>query len=49
MAAEQLGDKSKAAGYYQALLKSTNNGAASQRPELTHAKSFVASTQQAAR
>lgn len=43
LAAEQAGDKSAAAEYYAALLKSTANGANSSRPELAHAKSFVAS------
>jgi len=47
-AAEAAGDKSKAQFYYAALLKSTNNGDNSARPEFAHAKTFAASTQQAA-
>ncbi len=43
VAAEQAGDKSAAAAYYAELLKSTANGANSSRPELAHARSFVAS------
>jgi tetratricopeptide (TPR) repeat protein len=42
-AAEKAGDKEQAARYYAALLKSTNNGAHSTRPELDHAKTFMAS------
>jgi hypothetical protein len=41
--AEQAGDKTQAASYYSALLKSTDNGAHSTRPELDHAKTFMAS------
>jgi tetratricopeptide (TPR) repeat protein len=44
-AAEAAGDKRAAAEYYAALLKSTGNGASSSRPEMAHAKSFVASEQ----
>jgi tetratricopeptide (TPR) repeat protein len=44
-AAEAAGDKRAAAEYYAALLKSTGNGANSSRPEMAHAKSFVASEQ----
>jgi predicted Zn-dependent protease len=47
-AAEAAGDKTKAQLYYAALLKSTNNGDDSARPEFAHAKSFAASSQQAA-
>ena len=47
-AAEAAGDKPKAQFYYAALLKSTNNGADSARPEFAHAKSFVSSMQVAA-
>lgn len=43
LAAEEAGDRTAAAGYYAALLKSTGNGTHSARPELAHAKSFVAS------
>jgi len=48
-AAEAVGDKTVAAGYYAALLKSTDGGAGSSRPEFAHAKSFVAGTEQAAK
>ena len=48
-AAEAAGEKSKAESYYAALLKSTDNGANSARPEFAHAKSFLSSTQLAAR
>lgn len=48
-AAEAAGDKDKAQYFYAALLKSTNNGANSSRPEFAHAKSFVAATQVAAK
>jgi tetratricopeptide (TPR) repeat protein len=49
MAAEEVGDKQAAAGYYAALLKSTADGANSSRPELAHAKSFIGSAQVAAK
>jgi tetratricopeptide (TPR) repeat protein len=49
LAAEQVGDKAKAQQFYAALLKSTDNGAESSRPELAHVKSFVSSTQVAAK
>jgi len=45
MAAEAAGDKAKAREYYAALLKSTDGGAQSSRPEFAHVKSFVSSTQ----
>jgi tetratricopeptide (TPR) repeat protein len=48
-AAESVGDKKMAAGYYAALLKSTDGGAGSARPEFAHAKSFVAGTERAAK
>ena len=48
LAAEKAGDKAQAASYYAALLKSTDNGSHSTRPELDHAKFFVASTKVAA-
>jgi tetratricopeptide (TPR) repeat protein len=48
LAAEKAGDKSAAAGYYAALLKSTDDGAQSTRPELDHAKAFVATAKVAA-
>lgn len=47
-AAEAAGEKPKAEFYYTALLKSTNNGANSARPEFAHARSFVSSMQMAA-
>jgi tetratricopeptide (TPR) repeat protein len=43
LAAEKAGDNIQAASYYSALLKSTDNGSHSTRPELDHAKAFVAS------
>jgi tetratricopeptide (TPR) repeat protein len=49
LAAEQASDKAKAQQFYAALLKSTDNGAESSRPELAHVKSFVSSTQVAAK
>jgi tetratricopeptide (TPR) repeat protein len=49
LAAEQAGEKTKAQQFYAALLKSTDNGAESSRPELAHVKSFVSSTQVAAK
>jgi tetratricopeptide (TPR) repeat protein len=48
-AAEAAGEKQKAESYYAALLKSTDGGAGSARPEFAHAKSFVAGTEQAAK
>jgi len=48
-AAEEAGEKAKAQQFYAALLKSTDNGAQSARPELAHVKSFVSSTQVAAK
>jgi len=47
-AAEAAGEKGKAEFYYAALLKSTDGGAGSARPEFAHAKSFVAGTERAA-
>ena len=49
LAAEEAGDKAKAQQFYAALLKSTDNGAESSRPELAHVKSYVSSTQLAAK
>jgi tetratricopeptide (TPR) repeat protein len=43
MAAEAAGDKAQAQGYYATLLKITDNGAQSSRPEFEHAKSVIAS------
>jgi tetratricopeptide (TPR) repeat protein len=47
-AAEAAGEKEKAQFYYAALLKSTDGGAGSARPEFAHAKSFVAGSERAA-
>jgi hypothetical protein len=47
VSAEATGDKAKAQQYYAALLKSTHNGDQSSRPELSHVKSFISSTQTA--
>jgi tetratricopeptide (TPR) repeat protein len=41
VAAEAAGDKAQAAGYFAALLKSTDNGAQSTRPEFDHVKSVI--------
>lgn len=41
-AAEAAGDKAQAQAYYSALLKSTDNGSESSRPEFAHMKSFLA-------
>jgi tetratricopeptide (TPR) repeat protein len=49
MAAEEAGDKTAAADYFAALLKSTGNGAQSSRPELAHARSFLSSDRLAAK
>jgi tetratricopeptide (TPR) repeat protein len=43
VAAEAAGDKAQAAGYFVALLKSTDNGSQSARPELDHVKSAISS------
>jgi tetratricopeptide (TPR) repeat protein len=45
LAAEQSGDKALAAKYYEALMKSTDNGSQSTRVEFAHVKDFVATTQ----
>jgi tetratricopeptide (TPR) repeat protein len=42
-AAEALGDKVQAKRYYAALLKSTDGGSRSARPEFAHVKAFMAS------
>jgi tetratricopeptide (TPR) repeat protein len=47
-AAEAAGEKGKAQEYYAALLKSTDGGAGSARPEIAHAKRFVVGTERAA-
>jgi hypothetical protein len=44
MAAEAAGKSAKAHRLYAALLKSTDNGANSTRPELEHVRSFVSTT-----
>ncbi len=43
MAAEAAGDAPQAQRYYAALLKITDNGAQSTRPEFDHVKSVVSS------
>jgi hypothetical protein len=48
-AAEAVGDRPRAEMYYAELLKSTNNGEDSTRPELAYARTFVSSMQQASR
>jgi tetratricopeptide (TPR) repeat protein len=42
MAAEALGDRAKAEGFYSALLKATDNGSQSARAEFEHVRTFVA-------
>jgi tetratricopeptide (TPR) repeat protein len=49
MAAEAAGDGARANAYYAALLETTDNGTASARPELAHAKSVISSAQLAAK
>jgi tetratricopeptide (TPR) repeat protein len=49
MAAEAAGDGARAKAYYADLLETTDNGTASARPELAHAKSVIASAQLAAK
>lgn len=48
-AAEAAGEPAKAEFYYATLLKSTNNGQDSARPELAHARSFAGSQQAASK
>jgi tetratricopeptide (TPR) repeat protein len=43
MAAEAAGNKSEAESYFAALLKSTDGGSHSSRPEIDHVKHFMAS------
>jgi len=43
MAAEAMGDSSRAKSYYAALLESTGNGSGSARPEFEHVKAFTSS------
>jgi tetratricopeptide (TPR) repeat protein len=47
-AAEASGDKPQAVRYYGELLKSTNDGVHSARPELEHAKTYVSEAKLAA-
>jgi tetratricopeptide (TPR) repeat protein len=42
VAAEAAGDKTKARQYYTTLLKVTDNGLHTTRPEIAHAKAFLA-------
>jgi tetratricopeptide (TPR) repeat protein len=49
VAAVEAGDKTAAADYFAALLKSTGNGAQSSRPELARARSFLSSDRLAAK
>jgi tetratricopeptide (TPR) repeat protein len=42
MAAEAAGDRTKARQYYTTLFKATDNGLHTTRPEIAHAKAFVA-------
>jgi tetratricopeptide (TPR) repeat protein len=49
LAAEAAGDKTKAAEYYATLMKVTNNGSQSARPEFAHVREFVSSAQVAAK
>ncbi len=44
-AAEAVGDKSKALSFYSQLMKSTNNGTDSERPELVQARNAVKASQ----
>jgi tetratricopeptide (TPR) repeat protein len=48
-AAEASGDREKAANFYSALLESTDQGAHSVRPEIGHARMFIASAHVAAK
>ena len=48
-AAEAAGEKEKAASFYAALLKGTGGGKESARPELAHAREYVAGSQVAER
>src|SRR5271165_687616 len=43
-AAEAMGDQAQAKSFYSALLKSTDNGAQSSRPEFDHVKAFESMT-----
>jgi tetratricopeptide (TPR) repeat protein len=46
-AAEAAGDRSKAESYYATLMKSTNYGKESTRPELAYARKFITGSQSA--
>ena len=48
-AAEQAGEETKAQQFYATLLKSTNNGAKSSRPEFGYIETFLSSTQTTAK
>jgi tetratricopeptide (TPR) repeat protein len=48
-AAEAAGDQAKAQAFYTALMKSTNNGKDSARPELAYARKFLSAAQSAAK
>ncbi|MGA8940761.1 MAG: hypothetical protein WB439_16480 [Acidobacteriaceae bacterium] len=47
-AAEAAGEKAEAGRYYSELLKSTDDGAGSERPEIARAKNYVAGMERAA-
>ncbi len=49
MAAEAMGDRTRAKSYYAALLESTDNGSHSARPEFEHVKAFASSAPLAAK
>jgi tetratricopeptide (TPR) repeat protein len=49
MASEAAGDKTKARRFYTTLLKVTDNGTNTTRPEVTHAKAFLATGAAAAK
>ena len=49
LAAEAVGDNGRAAEYYASLLKMTDQGSQSARPEFAHVRSFVAEAQVAAK
>src|SRR5271154_5602433 len=49
LAAEAAGDEAQARGFFAALLKSTDNGSQSARPEFDHVKAVIASAKLAAK
>jgi len=49
VAAEQAGESMKAMQYYATLLRITNNGEQSVRPEFKHVNGFLASPEKAAK